>query len=223
MSFDQYPSNSNKSKEKPAATGEKKKMKKVVDEGNAKKIPTATGSKLFKKAIADDVGYIFDNIAENTIGPMLRDMVEDSIANGIHMLLNPGDRDGYSYHRNKGHTNYAGAYRGGKTTKYVGSAGSDRDRRREQGRASRRGNRYAFENIEFDSKDDAMDVLSTLYDALDQYEGYAITVSEFYEAAGLDYTHNDMRYGWYDLEGARVKPSRGAWVITLPEPEYVGD
>lgn len=224
--MDQYSSNSEKSKrmaEQKKFEKHDKKSKKAIAEGDmsgtAKKQPTSTGRSLLKKAIATDISYIGDNILNNTIRPMIVDMIEDGIGNAVHMVLHPDEEyTGYSHTRRK--DKYRPYNKLGK--KYQGSASEDRERRRAMSRASRRGGHYVFENIEFEDKDEAIEILDILEDAMEQWG--EITVGEFYQAAKLDWTHNDERWGWIDdLGGARVKSSRGCWVITLPEPEYLDD
>ena len=61
--------------------------------------------------------------------------------------------------------------------------------------------------IEFDSSNDANEVLSYMIDSIEQYG--LVTVADFYELSGVASKFTDHQFGWTNLDGVRVVPIRG--------------
>jgi len=77
---------------------------------------------------------------------------------------------------------------------------------------------HNFDEIYFESRHEADDVLGRLYDLLSQYD--QATVGDFYELSGITESFTDQKWGWTDLQGSRVTRSRGgAYLVELPRPE----
>jgi hypothetical protein len=69
--------------------------------------------------------------------------------------------------------------------------------------------------IEFDSANDANDVLSYMIDSIDQYG--LVTVADFYELSDVASKFTDHQFGWTNLDGVRVVPIRGGgFYISFP-------
>ena len=69
--------------------------------------------------------------------------------------------------------------------------------------------------IEFDSANDANEVLSYMIDSIEQYG--LVTVADFYELSGVASKFTDHQFGWTNLNGVRVVPIRGGgFYISFP-------
>lgn len=69
--------------------------------------------------------------------------------------------------------------------------------------------------IEFDSANDANEVLSYMIDSIEQYG--LVTVADFYELSDVASKFTDHQFGWTNLDGVRVVPIRGGgFYIAFP-------
>ena len=69
--------------------------------------------------------------------------------------------------------------------------------------------------IEFDSANDANEVLSYMIDSVEQYG--LVTVADFYELSAVASKFTDHQFGWTNLDGVRVVPIRGGgFYISFP-------
>jgi len=75
--------------------------------------------------------------------------------------------------------------------------------------------RHDFDDVGFDSKLEAEEVLSALVDQIIDYD--AATVANFYELSGIDSNFTDRKYGWTNLREAYVERSRNKYIIVFPQ------
>ena len=70
--------------------------------------------------------------------------------------------------------------------------------------------------IEFDSTNEANEVLSYMIDSVEQYG--LVTVADFYELSDVASKFTDHQFGWTNLDGVRVVPIRGGgFYISFPQ------
>lgn len=190
----EFPGNSHKQKEQEK---QKKEIKKVVSGKTARKkkslVQKAAGS-FFGGDLSDVMGYVVDDV----LLPAFRKLVWEGISNGAEMLIFGEVR---SKKTKSGFNNYGKYFR-------EASSGRSRDRRSRS--------RGEVDDIEFDDRWEAQDVLDSALDYLEQYD--EITVADIYEMAGEDYDHVDTQYGWDNLKGARVVRSKDCYILELPRP-----
>lgn len=89
----------------------------------------------------------------------------------------------------------------------------------QSGRTNRRNatsSRYDFDDIIFDSRGEAEDVLDHMGEIMDAYNG-VVTVADFYDLAGVTGTWTDNNYGWTNLSRATVQRTRDGFIINLPK------
>lgn len=75
---------------------------------------------------------------------------------------------------------------------------------------------YGFENISFDNRGDAEQVLDCMADLIQRYE--IVSVADMYDLCGVTCDYTDYKYGWTDLRGADVLRNRDKFFIKLPKP-----
>lgn len=190
----EFPGNSHKQKEQEK---QKKEIKKVVS-GKVKRkkkgfMQKAAGN-FFGGDLSEVAGYVIDDV----LLPAFKKLVWEGISNGAEMLIFGEVR---SKKTKSGFNNYGKYFR-------EPSSGRTRDRKSRS--------RGEFDDLIFEDRWDAQDVLDSALDYLDQYD--EITVADIYEMADMDYDHIDTQYGWDNLKGARVVRSRDDYILELPRP-----
>lgn len=192
-----YPSNSYKSKE--GKVEEKVKIEKIVTKGVRKKkksMMEKAGSAIFE----GDAQNVGSNILWDVIVPAAKSLLSDIVKNGIEMLLYGGSESRDRSYRDRGKT-YVSYER------YYDR--EERGRKRPRNRAT-----HDFNDIIFDSRSDAENVLTTLVDILESYD--VVSVADFYELVGVESTYTDRNWGWESLGSAYVDRIRDGYIIHFP-------
>lgn len=178
------------------------KLEKVISGEVVKK---KKSSAIASEFVKEEPSYVRDYILGEIILPAVKNTIADIVKNATDLFLfgevtgsrSRNDRTGYS-RRSRDDRDY--------------------DRPRDRRRYSER--RYDdFSDIVMTSRADATMVLNDLRDQIDDY-GYA-TVANFYELVGEDSGHNDVKYGWENLDRAYVESVRGGYIIEFPRARYL--
>lgn len=75
---------------------------------------------------------------------------------------------------------------------------------------------YNYDEIIFESRAEAENVIDSMLDHLSTYK--VISVGDFYEYAGVASNHTDYKYGWMSIRNAEVvRVSGGGFIIRLPK------
>jgi flagellin-like hook-associated protein FlgL len=213
-----FPSNSKTVKVKTEISTETntepKKLNKVVKGGvTQKKKPL--GKRFMETFISDDVANVKSYIVNDVLIPAAKDTVSDivggivdAIKSGVEVALF-GEVRSISRSRRDSGRSYVS---------YDKYSSKDRDRRDERRELSHRDRaRHNFDDIVFESRDDALDVRNNLVDLIDQY-GEA-TVANLYDLVGITESFTDTKYGWKNLASSSVsKIGRDGYVLNLPKP-----
>lgn len=205
-----YPNNSDRAKTRQQEEITKKPQKVTKGKVVQKK-------KTFFKRLKDAFGIkesqgVLDYIFYDIIIPATQNMVLDSIINGAEMAILGETRRGRS---RRGYGSDRG-YRAYDRVSYRDDGrGYGRDRRddyQESRRAPSGMNDY--EDISFDFKEDAENVISGLVDMIDAY-GQA-TVRDLYDLSGLSCDYTCGNFGWRNLGAARTRRGRDGYYLDLP-------
>lgn len=194
INTDDFPGNSNKSKQEIV-----KKTEKVID-GPVKRAKPS----FFRKA----AGVIFSDVNEEDlrselIFDYLVPTIKDTIVDMGKMLL-----DAIFY----GTTSVRKKSGGNKPYKVSYSDYYDKDKKPAQTKASS----YNFDEITMTSRGDAEQVLDTLIDMTREY-GQA-SVGDFCDVVGVDNNFTDYKYGWTDLTRTTISRTRDGYIINFPKP-----
>lgn len=157
--------------------------------------------------VSEDAGSVKDYLVWDVLIPALKDTIVDMIKKGADAIFY-GDR--------RTHSNNIERRNGTTYVRYDKPSYDTRDRRYAQPSRPHYSSRFNFGDIVFESKNDAEAILDELVESTVRYG--MVAVSDFYELAGLDYTYTDYRYGWADLQRARVEKVRDGYVLYLPRP-----
>lgn len=188
---EQYRSNSNAAKE---AAKEEKKIEKVVS-GQVKVRKKSEWQKLGDIFIAEDAQSVKSMILMDVIVPAIKKVITDVVTNGISMILYGSTAK--SRETNGSRVSYSSYYNGGYST------------RKEEKR-----DRYAYDNIVLESRAEAEEVLTRMFECLDKYGN--VSVNDLYDLVGIDGDYTDARYGWRDLKNADVVRVRDGYQLKLP-------
>lgn len=66
---------------------------------------------------------------------------------------------------------------------------------------------------------DAETLLASMYGLLNEYR--VVAVADLYELANMDSQISDNSFGWTTLDGARITPQSGGFVLQLPRPSLI--
>jgi hypothetical protein len=187
-------------REERAEVAERKRAEKVVtsDVRTKKKSGAHKFADVF---VSEDVSNVKNYIFMDVLIPAAKKLISDVVTNGIDMLL----------------YGESGRSRKGTNASYISynrfsERGSDRHEPSST-RAAR--STYDYDNVEFDNRVDAEEVLNGLDAIIEQY-GHA-RVADLYDLAGITkYNYTDNNYGWLNLSTAKVARVRGKYMLELP-------
>lgn len=204
--MDEYKPNSHKSKEEnksSANPSSDKKVEKVVT-GKARVKKKSELSKFADSMISEDAVNVKSYILMDVLMPAIKKAVVDIVTDGINMIL-------------YGETNTASRKSSGSKISYRKFYEDDRfsSARQRESRSDRR-RKYDYNEVIFDSRRDAEEVLSSMDDLLDRYK--VVSVMDFYDLADQDSVYTDRYYGWTNLNTAEVVRVRDGYAIKLPKP-----
>lgn len=134
----------------------------------------------------------------------MKDMISDAVSGGIDMILFGETRRRTKNKSSGSYTSYGSYYK----------KDDSRDRRDERG--SRRNRSGSMGDIILETRQDAENVLYSLFDALEQYG--AVRVADLTELLGETGPFTDNYWGWEDLSGADIKRVREGYLLVLPRP-----
>lgn len=196
---EEYKSNSHRSREQEENQHEplpEKKTEKVVT-GNVKQRKKSGLSKAGSIFVPGDVDSVKNYIFMDVLVPSIKRAISDIVCNGINMLLGEP---------NRGKSNSAGAkvsYR----QYYQGEERRDYNRPRAQAQ-------YNYDDIIFETRGDAEEVLYRMEELLERFE--VVSVADLFDMAGISCNYTDNKYGWTDLRNAHVERVRDGYIINLP-------
>lgn len=196
MDLNDYKPNSHASKEKRQAAEPKKKLTKVVSG------PVVTKKKNFLETVfsPENLKSIGSYVANDLLIPSGKKLLSEIIRSASDLLIFGNTR--------------GGGYRDTPISSKVAYR-QYYDRREPERRDPYKPRAtYGYDDIVISSRGEAEQVLSTLSDALEEYG--AVTVGDFYDSVGESCDYTAYNYGWDNLGGARVVPTRGGYMLDLP-------
>lgn len=176
---------------------EKQKVEKIV-QGQVVVQKKSEASKIAKDFFSEDAKNVKNYILKDILVPALKKLLEDVITNGVNMVLwgDTKSRNGSS-RNNVSRVSYRDYYEKPTVSYSRASYGYDED------------------EIIFQSRTDAEEVLDAMDDAIRRYR--IVSVGDLHDFIGERGSHTDYKYGWTNLRGARIVHTRRGWVIDLPK------
>ena len=197
------PSNSYKSKE-PKPKKEDKNIPKTELKGNVTIKKRGFLSKFKGSMISEDSSSVGEYIVNDIVIPTVKDLLFNSVRGALEMVL-------YGrVSKSKGkHTPYSSISSGGGYV-YNGT-------RSQKDKSSPRNSSMYFDvnNVMFDERRDAEEVLDIMITLLEDYGSCSIT--DFYDAMGQSAPYTAEKYGWKNLSDATVRSCREGYYIDFPQ------
>lgn len=199
MGIEDYPSNSIMPKNMPGEKVERQTGKIIKGKVVQREKP------LLMKWFGGSTENLGTYILWDILVPAAKDIISEIVDNTKDMMLY-GTRERSRYirrDRGRSYVNYNSIY--------------DRKERARSTLRSKR-SRHNFDDIIFEYRQDAEDVLSNLVELIDMYD--VATVADFYRAVDIDAEEwNDNKFGWTSLGSSEVRKVREGYILRLPRPE----
>lgn len=200
-----FPGNSNK--DKAAAAGEIPKIQPI--EGMVVRTQKPSMAKRMREAFTgEDATSIGEYLLLQVAIPTIKNMIYDLITGGANRALfgNTIQNQNGANVRNPGKVNYSQISRNQVNNTPTMS---------QQDKAT-----HNFSNVVFSTRQEAELVLSLLMDRIAKYN--LATVTDLYEAVNITGSFADDRYGWFELNGADIRPARGGgFYLDLPATQPI--
>lgn len=199
--MDNFVPNSNKFKEEQKNKLVERKERKPISKVTKGKVKVKKKSELHKLAdtfISEDAAKVKSYVIGDVLIPAIKKAISDIVTNGIDMILY--GEAGHSKRSSSSRISYSKYY------------DDRRDDRRSSTSASR--SRYDYDDVIFETRDEAKEVLERMDELIDLY-GVA-SIADFYDLAGITGNYTDNKYGWTNLASADVVRVRDGYTIKLP-------
>lgn len=202
--YENLPDNSHKSRNERAALKEKaperdKRAEKVVHgKVKAKKNETRKWTDMF---ISEDVANVKSYIVMDVIVPSIKKAVYDLIVGTLDMSLYGGKGGG------KRPTADKVSYR----TDYNSVSRRDDRFSNERNRTS---SGYSYDDITVETRGEAEMVISRMDEIMDEYD--QVRVADLYDLVGITGDYTDNKYGWTNIQTARIVRTRDGYKIQMP-------
>jgi hypothetical protein len=223
---DEYPSNSNTSKLRPSvpvspakpSESQRPKAEKAI-EGEVAIKRKSVGKRFAAIFTGVSLKDVFDDVVDQAIIPGLKGLVRDAGDRALDRWLGNGatgripNAAARTMVTNVAHVAY------NKFSAPNAATVRPADPARNLMAMSRRGQAvHDFDEIEFQSREDASIILDLMYDRLQEYG--SVSVAEFYAWADVRGNFTDQNWGWRSLEGAGPtrNPRTGMVALNLPAP-----
>ncbi len=175
----------------------------VVSNDHVQVKKTSEFKKLKNSFFSRDFKDVLSDVGKDVLLPGLQRTFVDIVKNGVDMIVYGGSRQ-----NNR-------SYNGGTSYSSIFSSGNTRVERPGSSLQPVRSNVFMVNDITYDNKIDADNVLQTLQDLIYRYR--KASVEDFYNASNLKPNFTDSKWGWTDLSGAYVYMTMNRWAIRLPK------
>lgn len=155
---------------------------------------------------AQDLPEIAEHLIIDVAIPAAKNAITDMVTQGIQQLMygevDPRRRS------TSGYTSY--------------SSRSDRGRgyyetRRTERREPRQPKPTNVEDLVFDTRGDAVDVIEFIADSVEQYG--QVSVADLMSSVGIQPRYTDERWGWTTTDAFEIRQIREGWLVSADHPE----
>lgn len=196
------PGNSDKAKE--GASPEKKVIAK------AKVQKKSAIKEALRTFFVQDLPEIAEHLVVDVAIPAAKNAITDMVTQGIQQLLygevDPRRRP------TSGYTSYSRS-----SNNYSGRAYYES--RRNERRESRQSKPTNVEDLVFDTRGDAVDVIEYIAETIDQYG--QISVADLMSSVGIQPRYTDERWGWTTTDAFELRQIREGWLVSADRPEPI--
>lgn len=194
------PGNSDKAKE--GASPEKKVIAK------AKVQKKSAIKEALRTFFAQDLPEIAEHLIIDVAIPAAKNAITDMVTQGIQQLLygevDPRRRS------TSGYTSYSRSSRDYSGRAYYES-------RRPERRESRQPKPTNVEDLVFDTRGDAVDVIEYIAETIEEYG--QVSVADLMSSVGIQPRYTDERWGWTTTDAFELRQIREGWLVSADRPE----
>ncbi|HHU80006.1 MAG TPA: hypothetical protein GXZ35_01555 [Acholeplasmataceae bacterium] len=194
--MEEYRPNSHKYKEDQKRAVPEKKVEKVIT-GTVKSKKKSEIQKFTDVFISEDVNNVKSYILLEVLVPAIKKAISDIVTNGIDMIL-------------YGETGKTKSNTAASKVSYRSYYDSRRDYSAVRTRTG-----YNYDDIIFDNRGEAEDVLTRMDELISTYG--LVSVADLYDLVGVTGNYTDNKYGWTDIRSASVVRVRDGYMIKLPK------
>lgn len=196
------PGNADKAKE--GASPEKKVIAK------AKVQKKSAIKEALRTFFAQDLPEIAEHLVIDVAIPAAKNAITDMVTQGIQQLLygefDPRRRP------SSGYTSYSSSSRVHRGTGYYES-------RRPERREERQPKPTNVEDLVFDTRGDAVDVIDFIAESIEQYG--QVSVADLMSSVGIQPRYTDERWGWTTTDAFEIRQIREGWLVSADRPEPI--
>lgn len=197
--MEEYKPNSHKYKEDQNRSSPEKKVEKVIA-GTVKSKKKSEIRKFTDVFISEDIDNVKSYILLDVLIPAIKKAISDIVTNGIDMILY-GETGKIKSNSTASKVSYRSYYDG-------------RNGRRDYS-AIRTKISYNYDDIIFDNRGEAEDVLSRMDELISTYG--LVSVADLYDLVGVTGNYTDNKYGWTNIRSASVIRVRDGYMLKLPK------
>lgn len=194
------PGNTDKAKE--GASPEKKVIAK------AKVQKKSAIKEALRTFFAQDLPEIAEHLVVDVAIPAAKNAITDMVTQGIQQLLygevDPRRRP------SSGYTSYSSSSRSDRGRAYYES-------RRPERREPRQPKPTNVEDLVFDTRGDAFDVIEFIAESIEQYG--QVSVADLMSSVGIQPRYTDERWGWTTNDAFEIRQIREGWLVSADRPE----
>ncbi len=192
-----------KAQEKTEDIVPKKHVEKVIN-GKATVRKRGLGKKFIDIFFNGDITDVKSYLIFDVLVPSIKETINNLINRGTEMILF-GEA-----------TKSSTTKRATSSGTYVSYGSPYRGEREKLPSSTRNRMVRRFDDIKFESRGDAEQILDTLAELMDIY--HQATVGDLYDAVGItpEWTEDVESYGWTDISGARVTRIRDGYILEMP-------
>ena len=148
---------------------------------------------------SDDTANVGNYILMDVLVPSIKKAIYDIVVNSLDMSLFGGR---------------GGGKRSGDKISYTAYSNSSRRDRDERSYRSYSSADRGYQDIIFETRADAKDVLDSMDEIMETYD--RVRVADMFDLAGLTCEHTLNNYGWTDIRSAKIVPAADGYRIKMP-------
>lgn len=157
-----------------------------------------------------DLPEIAEHLVVDVAIPAAKNAITDMVTQGIQQLLygevDPRRRP------TSGYTSYSSASRNNRGNAYYRPRESDR-------REPRQSKPTNVEDLVFDTRGDAVDVIEYVAETIDEYG--QVSVADLMSSVGIQPRYTDERWGWTTTDAFEIRQIREGWLISADRPDPI--
>lgn len=213
---DDYPSNSRAAKkqlQQTSAAPNEKKIEKVVT-GSVVQRKRSLGKRFHDTFLGGDSRSVGQYIVVDVLVPATKDLIHDIVTSYVERMLFPDAARGVSTRRRPSSAPSVGRINYGSSSSTIRRDPREETRPRHVSHTAR--SRHQFGEIILEKRVEAEEVLDRMYEQLRDYG--SVSVADLYDMVDVTSEFTDNKWGWLDLDTAKVRYTRDGYLLDLPRP-----